>query len=56
MPSCFDKITIAPYARPDYNSHLIVFQISHIATFYASELLSWEKSDKYRNELRFVAV
>ena len=33
--------------------NLIVFQISHNATFYATELLSWEKSDKYRNELPY---
>ena len=38
------EITIIPYARPD--EHLLVFQISYpTAAFYATELLSWEKSE-----------
>ena len=48
------EITInQSYAKPD--EHLIVFQILYpTAAFYATELLSWGKSGKYRNELPYI--
>ena len=34
-------------------AHQVTFQVSDIAAFQATELFSWEKSGKYRNESQY---
>ena len=36
-----------------WNAHWILFQISDISIFCTTELLSWEKSDRYHNKVLY---